>query len=294
MFTQFFGNFLLNEGYLTSDQLMESLRDMKENRPKFGVLAMNAGYLTGEQVEYLHQKQMFENKRIGDLAVEMGYITQEQVEELLSRQPVGYLTLGQTLVDKGYISNVQFSEAISEYKKLYSLSEKDLRKNQTDKFEKLMSELYLNDEIEAREEYVEYISLLFNNIIRFIGDDFIPLEVPQMADSSRCNCAYQDITGEVGFRSLLEGEGSTLLQFAARYAGDDFEEADEYVEASAEDFLNLINGLFAVNMSNEKNLELKLLPPAFSVDCNDVRGEVICCLPIGFTFGTVNFIMTRI
>lgn len=294
MFTQFFGNYLLNEGYLTSEQLTEALRDMKESRPKFGVLAMNEGYLTGEQIEYLHQKQMFENKRIGDLAVSMGYITQQQVEELLAKQPAGYLMLGQTLVDKGYISNIQFSEAINEYKKMYSLSEKDLQENHVEKFEKLMSELYLNDDIEAKEEYVEYIGLLFNNIIRFIGDDFIPLEVPQMADSSRCNCAYQDIEGEISFRSVIEGEGSTLLQFAARYAGDEFEEADEYVMASAEDFLNLINGLFAVNMSNEKNMELKLAPPQFSTECNSVRGEVICCLPIGFTFGTINFIMTKV
>lgn len=294
MFIQFFGNFLLNEGYLTTDQLMDALKSMKESRPKFGVLAMNAGYLTGQQVEQLHQKQMFENKRMGDLAVEMGYITQQQVEELLSKQPVAYLMLGQCLVDKGYISNVQFSDAINDYKKMYSLSEKDLQKNQTDKLEKLMKELYLNDDLETREEYVKYISLLFSNIIRFIGDDFIPLEVPQMADSSRCNCAYQDIIGDISFRSHLEGEGSTLLQFAARYAGDDFEEADEYVTASAEDFLNLINGLFTVNMSNENSIELKLLPPEFSTDCNATRGEVICCLPVAFPFGTINFIITRI
>lgn len=293
MFTQFFGNYLLNESYVTSEQLTDALKDMKESRPKFGVLAMNAGYLTGEQVEYLHQKQMFENKRIGDLAVEMGYITEEQVGELLSRQPVGYLMLGQTLVDKGYMTNVQFSEAINEYKSLYSVSESDMQEEKAGMLDKLVDEMYFNDEIENKDAYVGYISLLFNNIIRFIGDDFIPLEVPKMADSSRCNCAYQDVTGEIAFRSVLEGEGSTLLQFAARYAGEDFVEVDEYVSASAEDFLNLINGLFAVNMSNEKNVELKLEAPTFSSDCGQVKGEVICCLPVGFTFGTVNFILTK-
>lgn len=293
MFTQFFGNYLLNENYLTIEQLSEGLRDMKESRAKFGVLAMNAGYLTGEQVEFLHQKQMFENKRIGDLAVDMGYITKEQVEELLSRQPAGYLMLGQALVDKGYITNIQFSEAINDYKNMYSLSEKDLTQNHNDKLEKMLSDLYLNDEIEEREDFLQYITLLFNNIVRFIGDDFIPLEVPQMADSSRCNCAYQEIQGQLTFKSVLEGEASTLLQFAARYAGDDFVEVDEYVSASAEDFLNLINGLFAVNMSNEKNIELKLLPPGFLVDCNGVRNQVICCLPIGFSFGTINFVLSR-
>ena len=41
-------------------------------------------------------------------------------------------------------------------------------------------------------------------------------------------------------------------------------------------------------------MELKLAPPQFSTECNSVRGEVICCLPIGFTFGTINFIMTKI
>ena len=38
-------------------------------------------------------------------------------------------------------------------------------------------------------------------------------------------------------------------------------EFDEYVSASMEDFLNLHNGLYSVNMSNDYSMELHLQPP---------------------------------
>ena len=42
---------------------------------------------------------------------------------------------------------------------------------------------------------------------------------------------------------------------------DEFQEYDEYVQSSLEDFLNLQNGLFIVNISNDSNTELTLGVP---------------------------------
>lgn len=45
MFSQYFGQYLLNEKYLTAEQLKASLEYQQSVRLKLGVLAINAGYM---------------------------------------------------------------------------------------------------------------------------------------------------------------------------------------------------------------------------------------------------------
>jgi hypothetical protein len=58
-----------------------------------------------------------------------------------------------------------------------------------------------------------------------------------------------------------------------------------------EDFLNLHNGLFNVNVSNEYSLELELTPP--SIEQNELLTfeHEAYLLPIIYPFGTLHFII---
>ena len=84
---------------------------------------------------------------------------------------------------------------------------------------------------------------------------------------------------------------STAIAFASRYVGDSFTDYDEYVQASIEDFLNLHNGLFNVNISNEDSIELHLNPPVNLENTliSSVSDAVL--LPIIYPFGTLNFLI---
>ena len=97
MFTQFFGNYLLNKGLVSASQLSDALSVQKQTRLKLGVLAINAGYMTAEQVDMVHAAQQKVDKRIGDIACEMGFLTEEKVMELLKSQGAAHLQLGQGL-----------------------------------------------------------------------------------------------------------------------------------------------------------------------------------------------------
>ena len=57
MFTQFFGNYLLNQRLVSPEQLTEALELQKTTRLKLGVLAINAGYMTAAQVDEVHNAQ---------------------------------------------------------------------------------------------------------------------------------------------------------------------------------------------------------------------------------------------
>lgn len=289
MFTQFFGNYLLNEKLVTPEQLVCGLQEKKNTRMKLGVLAINAGYMTASQVERVHEMQSKMDKRIGDIAVELGYMTEDQVMELLHSQPLGYLLLGQALVDKGYMTNTQFEDAINSYKEKYSLTDEDIADNENKKIDTLINSLCDFSKTANPSLYREFVSLLMNNLIRFVGDDFTPLEPLLSLDGSLFKCTTQGINGEFTSNTSILSEEKTLIEFATRYSGEELTELDEYVEASAQDFINLHNGLFTVNVSNNQQIELKLTPPTPLADAKSEDYVNTLILPFQFPFGIVYF-----
>ena len=80
------------------------------------------------------------------------------------------------------------------------------------------------------------------------------------------------------------------IAFACRYAGESFSEFDEYVQASLDDFLNLHNGLFLVNMSNDMGVELQLEPPMEETGGLLSFKEGTFLFPILYPFGMIYFI----
>lgn len=287
MFTQFFGNYLLNKGLVDTKQLSDALAVQKQTRPRLGVLAINAGYMTAEQVDMVHAEQQRVDKRIGDIACDMGFLTHDQVEELLSSQGAAHLQLGQALVNSGAMTNAAFADALNSYKNENSLSDVDFRKGSGEKIDELIRKFY-NFSDDSRSRYLtEYIALLFKNIIRFIGDDFTPLAPHKLSDIKTELAAVQKITGEFSCTTVIDAPEKTYLGFASRYAGEEIEELDEMAHASCGEFLNLHNGLFTVNVSNEMNTELKLQPQDY-LEKGSLSGD-ICVIPLVFPFGTVLF-----
>ena len=54
MYSQYFGNYLLNKGLISPEQLTDALEYQRSVRLKLGVIAVNAGYMTPSQVEEIH------------------------------------------------------------------------------------------------------------------------------------------------------------------------------------------------------------------------------------------------
>lgn len=291
MYAQFFGNFLLEENYIQKRQLIEGLKKMKNSRVKLGVLAIDAGYLNAAQVEVIHEKQTQVDKKFGDIAIELGYLSKEQVDELLSNQPPRYLLLSQSLVDKEYISNNDLQEALSKFKKKYELTEDNLKNfHDETKLMSIIKKFYQLDDSETSEYISIYIKLLLNNIVRFIGDDFVAVNKDYMISGDEDITVSQKITGEFSAATYLKTDEISLLQFVSRYADEDIPVFDEYAIAAAQDFLNLHNGLFMVSMSNDLNIELKLAPPEANNETTEFLKDKLI-IPIMLSFGNINFVL---
>lgn len=288
MFTQLFGHYLLNKNYITAEQLQKALEAKNETRVKLGALAIDAGYMTAGQVEKVHEEQKRLDKRIGDIAVSMGFLTEAQVDELLSKQKTANIVIGQTLIDLGFMTNADFEKALSEYKANAGFTGDD---NSDESLAENISAVFALNDMDDKDFYVDYLLLFIRNIVRFVGDDFAfagCIKNPETKNEYLCS---QDISGAVNAYTAIGGDKAAFYALATRYAGEEVDD-DEFAEACAGEFLNLQNGLYAVNVSNTQNTELDLTPQISEKDVTLNMDNGIQ-VSLAFSFGTLNVIICK-
>lgn len=292
MFAQFFGGYLLNKKLVTSENLTQAFEDKKHTRMRLGVLAINAGLMTADQVEHVNITQQSVDKRFGDLAVELGYVTEEQVDELLSQQPTEYLLLGQTLVNNGVLTNAQFEQAINDYKTDNELTDSDLEGSKNESMSKLVTEFYHLEEAADARMLTEYVAMLFKSIIRFIDSDFTPLESMIVREFDAEYLIEQRFTGTYDAVTCITADKDAYCEFAKRFAGETFGDITGYENETVGEFLNVVNGLFAVNQSNEGGAELSMTPQKALTGTKITFEKPAFFIPVVFSFGEVDFIIS--
>lgn len=287
MFTEFFGNYLLNNGYIKADQLQDALEYQHNVRLKLGVLAVNAGYMTADEADKVNEEQKKVDKKFGELAVEMGFLKEEQVDELLSSQKLGHLLLGQALVDKKYITLQQFEKAVNEYKKAYSISDEEFEALERDDVEEIVEKFVEFKGSRNEKALKDYLALFLRNIIRFIDPNASFGNIERVDEYKALWVAAQNIRRKVYISTFIEADKDSFIKFASKFAEEELTTMDEMVQASVGEFLNLHNGIFLVNMSNE-GVELELSPQEVFFKMNIKNVYVI---PVNLSFGKINLLI---
>jgi hypothetical protein len=287
VFTQYFGQYLLNKGYITLEKLHEGLEEQKDTRLKLGVLAVNAGYMTADDADKINEAQKRLDKRFGEIAVEMEFLKEEQVELLLASQKFEHLILGQSLVDKGYMTLQEFEKAINEYKKDYSISDKQFEDIQKDDVDEIVHTFIKFEGSKNEKVLKDYLALFTRNLIRFIDSGAIIRDVNKLDEYEGKWIARQEIKGKINLATFIEAEEDSFIRLASKYAEEELNTVDEMAEASVSEFLNLHNGIFLVNMSNE-GVELEMTPQ--EVDSNKMVYNVYK-VAIDLSFGKINILI---
>ena len=115
--TKFFGEWLVEKGVITREQLLDALDEQKRTNLKLGEHAVRLGYLTPQQVDKIRELQRKEDLQFGEAAVKLGYLTPQQVKELLRIQKSSHKLLGDILVEKGFITRDELQKYIKEFEK---------------------------------------------------------------------------------------------------------------------------------------------------------------------------------
>lgn len=290
MFSQFFGNYLLNRGLLTAPQLREVLALQDSVRVKLGVLAIDAGYMNAAQVERTNALQAQIDKRFGEIAIDEGYMSEDQLTELLGQQNKRHLLISQALIDQGLLSFEEIERVLAEYRKDSGLSEAEfeaLKKNDMDTVTKAIVKM---PDLGDPKVYGEYFSLLVRNIIRFIDGNIMVQPAEKIQEDAFEALVHQEMDGRFKIYTGLSGSPEAMTEFARRFAKMDIKAYDELAIDSLSEFMNTHNGLFLSKLSNEW-VELELSPSESRTDGTLKSIGVVYKAPISLSFGDFVFYM---
>lgn len=248
MFTQFFGQFLLNESLITPQELNKVFRSVRETRLKLGTIAIHEGFLDAQQVETINNLQKKQDKRFGEIAVEHHLLTEDQLNHILSKQQSEHLVLAQAIVDQGYMTLEEFKESIEVYKRLHGISNDDFESLKDGRIESVIYNVLNIDDDRIK----AYVTLFYKNLVRFITNDVHVCTATRLNSKEKHDFLFEQVFhGDQNLYTAFTGHKEFLIPFAEKYANEKMDGMDDYTIDVCKEFLNLHNGLFSVNMSNE-------------------------------------------
>lgn len=177
-------------------------------------------------------------------------------------------------------------------KKENGLTDKDFSNENNEKTENVISSFFAI-EGEYKDYCSEYVNVLFKNLIRFVGDDFTPLQ--SAVTDSNDTSVIQELCGDFNAVSAITADNKAAAVFASRFAEEEITDMD-YANDAISEFLNLSNGLYNVNISETTGKEIGLNPPetATSSTVSGIKSKFTLTIPVEYTFGTVVFTLAVI
>lgn len=267
MFSQFFGNYLLENQKITAEQFASCIEYAKANRVKLGLIAEAEGMLTSRQANELNNMQMHSDKRFGDLAVENGYLTEADVEYLLGRQGSPYLIFVQALEENKIFTLDEINVHLAAFQEANHFSDKVMEGIKNGVIEDMLPAFVETDD----SHYLNLIGLALRNIVRFVSSHLRIEKGAFVSSISAKYMAYQRTFGAYdGFLGFCS-DTDDILAIADGYAKEEFMTVDEDALDSVAEFTNCVNGLYAAELSYQ-NVSIDMLPPELLFDA-EIKDE---------------------
>ena len=268
------GNYLVETGKITKEQLAQTLTDQDTVRVKLGLIAVAEGMMTLEQTAEVNRLQALLDQRFGDIAVQKGYLTDEQVGKLLKKQGNAYLSFIQTMVDSQLLDMEDVELVINSFRLINGYSNSEMDALKSDDAERIVP-LFIPEE---GKQFTDIISTAVKALIRLI-DRHIYIGKAEMAGSFPSkDMVSQSMEGTNGLVSCLSEGNGALLQVCSVFGQEDFPQLDLDALDAAGELLNCINGLFASGQSRDGHF-LELMPPDYTDVTAKAKTE-ICKVPV--------------
>ena len=250
---KFFGQYLIEQGVVDSDQLRAALKLMDDENRSLGELAEAGGILTAEEAAKVNAQQRYCDIPFGELAVEMGLLSEEQVEYLLGFQEQTRLRIGQALVRLDSLSKEQQLQLLVRFENEQALFR--------------IGNVALPDGLESNTLAAAVLDLFPKLLLRIarIGVRIERGQATAEMPDYPVRIAVK-VTGDVGLLICLLGDEEFSLQLAGATAGFDeprLEAARQNLVLLADgvgEFLNVLAGN-AMGILERKRITTELEPP---------------------------------
>ena len=115
------GEYLIEKGVITREDLDKALKEQKKNRIPLGQLALQAKMISPMNMFQILSGQRKRGKEapvFGQLAVELNILSEKDIDSLLKLQSQTTALLGNALVSIGALTKMELFHATKEYRKL--------------------------------------------------------------------------------------------------------------------------------------------------------------------------------
>lgn len=248
MSVKFFGQYLLEKGKITREQLLEAVEHQKSINVSLGTVALEKGMLNPDQINKIHFEQRKTDKKFGELAVTLGLLTADQVDQILKAQMSRHVYLGEALVKKGFLTLEQLDQALKQY-------ESEQAKDKTE-ISSFLLRIKNTDLVEA---YVDLTVKMFLRMAR---------EIVKVSGCHTSKSALnfnqwsfsQNVHGDMPVNFILDVSQELFFTLAGAMMQKEIKEPSEEAIDAVKEFVNIVTGNACARLSL-RGLKLRPEPP---------------------------------
>ena len=286
MIASIVGNYLMDVGLLTEEQLHDLLVEHRRVRAKLGMIAVAEGLMTEQEADRVNRLQAIMDMRFGDIAVEEGYLTEGQVETLLKKQGSTYLAFVQAMENQKLMKLDLLEQLLIDFQYDNNLTASDMETLKGDDIDRII-ELFLPL---VGKKYEQIASIALRTIMRLVDQDVHISKAYLTKQKTAQNGAFQQVEGKKGFTCGMFGSGIALCPAASVFGQEYFGTADEDALDAIGELINCINGL-AVTSFDSRDGSLELCPPEYYCEMEKITAEEMLVMPLRILGKKVDFII---
>ncbi len=269
------GNYLLENGLITYEQLNDLMKEQRRTRVKLGLIAVAEGLLMPEEAERINNLQSVMDMRFGDIAVEKGYLTEWEVEGLLAKQGNAYLVFAQALENQQLMSIEQLEMYMMDFQREHQLTIADIEDIKSDDVDRILP-LYIPANSDS---YLNVAGTALRTIMRCVDSDTYLDQAYRTKQYRECHCALQYVEGEYSYTCGIAGEDEAILMVASIFGKEEFQKVDRDALDAVGELVNCINGLYTSSLSRG-GVSSQLCPPELLVEEGDIASENMMIIPL--------------
>lgn len=275
MLNRLFGNYLVEKGKLTLEQLNTLLPVGKQLQADVEVISIVTKAMTPVVVQELLESIAGKSEQFGEAAVNAGIITDYKLDDILAHRSNDFMKFLQLLLNRGYFSYEDINQELNAFQQKNEFSDEQLNALIHDDLEQCIH-LFVPIEVPELKELTKTLVQTFRRLI----DRDVYLEKAYLTSSIQLDkCASQTIIGDLRIKVYISAPGDELLAIANHFTGDTYDTVTEDALDSVGEFINCVNGLFATNMSYE-GMSLDMNSPEYSNEGPFISNETLYCIPM--------------
>jgi CheY-specific phosphatase CheX len=253
MGVKFFGQYLIERGEVTAEQVRAALNLMDAENRSIGELAVEGRFISEADADKVNAEQRHRDMPFGELAAEMGLLNEEQIDNLVQLQWRTRLRIGQSLVRLKHLGKVRLEELLISYEE--------------EQAPYRIENLALPEGLESN-ALAPFVIDLFTNLLMRVarittrmgsGEPIVePPDLPVQVAVS--------VSGGSGLLICLAGDEEFSRQVAAKASGLDADSLDmDMLMDGVGEFLNVLAGN-AMALVEQNGISTELQPPQTEID----------------------------